>query len=131
MLLIYSTPVLIRHLWQLKTIIFLHWFLICPVLLVATPPKGQRQVQSRLRFCRRQRSNHRSCKRTLLYLVRRQNASPVKPLQSADDGRRRGDGQNGSGVDPLWIVRAAADQDQSVRQNSATQGLKLVPRHSP
>ncbi len=25
MLFMFSTPVLIRHLWQLKTIVFLHW----------------------------------------------------------------------------------------------------------
>jgi hypothetical protein len=30
---IFSTPELIRHLWQLKTIVFLHWCLICAVLL--------------------------------------------------------------------------------------------------
>ncbi len=30
---IFSTPVLIRHLWQLKTVVFLHWYLICTVLL--------------------------------------------------------------------------------------------------
>jgi hypothetical protein len=29
---IFSTPVLIRHLWQFKTVIFLHWYLICAVL---------------------------------------------------------------------------------------------------
>ncbi len=29
----FSTPVLIRHLWQLETIVFLHWCLICVVLL--------------------------------------------------------------------------------------------------
>ncbi len=28
MLFIFSTPVLIRHLWQLKTVVFLHWCLI-------------------------------------------------------------------------------------------------------
>ncbi len=27
MLFIFSTPVLIRHLWQLKTVVFLHWCL--------------------------------------------------------------------------------------------------------
>ena len=30
----FSTPVLIRHLWQLKTIVFLHWCLIRAILLV-------------------------------------------------------------------------------------------------
>jgi hypothetical protein len=34
MLFIFSTPVLIRHLWQLKTVVFLHWCLICGVLLI-------------------------------------------------------------------------------------------------
>jgi len=29
----FSTPELIRHLWQLKTIVFLHLYLICAVLL--------------------------------------------------------------------------------------------------
>jgi hypothetical protein len=33
MLFIFSTPVLIRHLWQLKTVVFLHWCLIRTVLL--------------------------------------------------------------------------------------------------
>jgi hypothetical protein len=31
-LFIFSTPVLIRHLWQLKTVVFLHWCLMCVVL---------------------------------------------------------------------------------------------------
>ncbi len=35
MLFIFSTPVLIRHLWQLKTVFFLHWCLIFAVLLVS------------------------------------------------------------------------------------------------
>ncbi len=30
---IFSTPVLIRHLWQLKTVVFLHWGLVHAVLL--------------------------------------------------------------------------------------------------
>jgi hypothetical protein len=29
----FLTPVLMRHLWQLKTVVFLHWCLICAVLL--------------------------------------------------------------------------------------------------
>jgi len=33
MVFIFSTPVLIRHLWQLKTVVFLHWRLICAALL--------------------------------------------------------------------------------------------------
>ncbi len=33
MMFIFSTPVLIGHLWQLKTVVFLHWCLICAVLL--------------------------------------------------------------------------------------------------
>ncbi len=33
MLFISSIPVLIRHLWQLKTVVFLHWCLIHSVLL--------------------------------------------------------------------------------------------------
>ncbi len=35
MLFIFSTPVLIRHLWQLKTDSFLHWCLIRAVLFNA------------------------------------------------------------------------------------------------
>ncbi len=34
MLFIFSTPVLIRHLWQLKAVIFLHWGLICALQLI-------------------------------------------------------------------------------------------------
>ncbi len=34
MLFIYSTPVLIRHLWQFTTVVFVHWCLICAVLLL-------------------------------------------------------------------------------------------------
>ncbi len=33
MLFIFSTTVLIRYLWQLKTVVFLHWCLKCTVLL--------------------------------------------------------------------------------------------------
>ncbi len=33
MLFIFSTPVLIRHLGQLKTVVFLHWYVIHIVLL--------------------------------------------------------------------------------------------------
>jgi len=33
MLFIFSMPELIRHLWQLKTVVFQHWCLICAVLL--------------------------------------------------------------------------------------------------
>jgi hypothetical protein len=29
----FSTPVLIRHLWQLKTVVFLHWCLKLSVVL--------------------------------------------------------------------------------------------------
>ncbi len=32
-MLIFSIPVLIRHLWHLKTLVFLHWCLIHTVLL--------------------------------------------------------------------------------------------------
>jgi hypothetical protein len=32
----YSTPVIIRRLWQLKTVVFLHWCLLCTVLLNRT-----------------------------------------------------------------------------------------------
>jgi len=31
--LIFTTPVFIKHLWQLKTVVFLHWCLICSVPL--------------------------------------------------------------------------------------------------
>ncbi len=34
MLFNFSTPVLIKHLWQLKTVVFLHWCLICALLLL-------------------------------------------------------------------------------------------------
>jgi hypothetical protein len=30
----FLTSVLIRHLWQLKTVVFLHWSLLCAVLLI-------------------------------------------------------------------------------------------------
>jgi hypothetical protein len=33
MMLIFSKQVLIGHLWQLKTVVFMHWCLICAVLL--------------------------------------------------------------------------------------------------
>jgi hypothetical protein len=33
MLFILSIPVLIRHLWQLNTVVFQHWCLICAILL--------------------------------------------------------------------------------------------------
>ncbi len=34
---LYLTPVLIRHLWQLKTVVSLHWWLICAALLHVPP----------------------------------------------------------------------------------------------
>ena len=49
MLFIFSTPVLIRHLWQLKTVVFLHWCLICDVLLFSGQqpwPSFQRGFES-------------------------------------------------------------------------------------
>jgi hypothetical protein len=36
MLLMFSTPGLIRHLWLLKTVVFLHWCLICAIPLPST-----------------------------------------------------------------------------------------------
>ena len=33
MLFTFSTPELIRHLWQLKTVVFLHWCLVHAVLM--------------------------------------------------------------------------------------------------
>ncbi len=39
MLFIFSTPVLIRHLWQLKTAVFLHRCLICTALLTDVQKK--------------------------------------------------------------------------------------------
>ncbi len=35
MLFISPTPVLIRHPWQLKTVVFMHWCIMCTVLLNA------------------------------------------------------------------------------------------------
>ncbi len=35
MLFTFSIPVLNIHLWQLKTVVFLHWCLICAILLVS------------------------------------------------------------------------------------------------
>ncbi len=34
MLFTFSTTVLNRHLWQLKTVVFLHWCLICAILML-------------------------------------------------------------------------------------------------
>ncbi len=34
MLFIFSMPMLVRHQWQLKTVDFLHWCLICAILLI-------------------------------------------------------------------------------------------------
>ncbi len=36
MLFIFSVPVLIRYLWHLKTVVFLHWCLKCALLLADT-----------------------------------------------------------------------------------------------
>ncbi len=36
MLFIFSTPVFIKHLWQLKTVVFQHWCLRCTVLMCLT-----------------------------------------------------------------------------------------------
>ncbi len=69
MLFIFSTPELIRHLWQLKTIVFLHQYTICSVPLF----KNQRK----------------SLTDSLLAMVSLLNAkcgiftSPTSPLNSA------------------------------------------------
>ncbi len=42
---IFSTPVLIRHLWQIKTVILLHWYLIRGVPLYKTNQVSQEQRQ--------------------------------------------------------------------------------------
>ncbi len=48
MLFIFSTPVLIRHLWQLKTVILLHWCLICAAVLcqLHLKPKVQKRFHN-------------------------------------------------------------------------------------
>ncbi len=43
---IFSTPVLIRYLWQLKIVVFLHWCLICAVLF-----KSDHKDKSGASFC--------------------------------------------------------------------------------
>ena len=45
---IFSTPVLIRHLWQLETLVFLHWCIILAVLLIK---QRHRFVIAGLAFC--------------------------------------------------------------------------------
>ncbi len=46
MLFIFSTPVLIQHLWQLKTVVFLHWCLIHAVLLRAVDICGSIKIST-------------------------------------------------------------------------------------
>ncbi len=41
----FSMPVLIRHLWQLKTVVFLHWGLIRPVPLDKLRPKHLKMLE--------------------------------------------------------------------------------------
>ncbi len=48
---IFSMPVLIRHLWQLKTVVFLHWCLICAVLLGLLKMNAFKPVYLRLNHC--------------------------------------------------------------------------------
>ncbi len=38
MVFIFPKPMLIRHLWQLKAVVFLHWYIICAVLLLDISP---------------------------------------------------------------------------------------------
>jgi hypothetical protein len=40
----FLTPVLIRHLWQLKTVVFLHWCLICAVPLISKETLNALQI---------------------------------------------------------------------------------------
>ncbi len=49
----FLTPVLIRHLWQLKTVLFLRWCLIRVVLLIAWHRRADShlELKTRLRFC--------------------------------------------------------------------------------
>ncbi len=48
MLFIFSTPVLSRHLWQLKTVYSLHWCLICSALLAL--PRVENTIQFFTRY---------------------------------------------------------------------------------
>ncbi len=47
---IYSTPELIRHLWQLKTIVFLQQYLICSFLLVNYDGKTKKSFRQTLQL---------------------------------------------------------------------------------
>ncbi len=47
MLFIFPTPVSIKYLWQLKTVVFLHWCLICTVLLQVDRRSGPRASAAR------------------------------------------------------------------------------------
>ncbi len=48
MLFIFSTPEIIRHLWQLKTAVFLHWCLICVVPFLSINPEALFQSEASL-----------------------------------------------------------------------------------
>ncbi len=47
MLFIFSTPVLIRHQWQLKTVVFMHW---CQIIVVHEAKHGYNRKHASL-FC--------------------------------------------------------------------------------
>jgi hypothetical protein len=50
----FLTPVLIRYLWQDKTVVFLHWCLICAVLLAEFQYKiieGSSEKVNKMNFC--------------------------------------------------------------------------------
>ncbi len=74
MLFIFSTTVLIRHLWQLKTVVFLHWCLICVVLFD--------EVGYHLKYCHVIFEIEKNIVLTLNVKLQR-NLKPIKnPLQS-------------------------------------------------
>ena len=61
MLFIFSMPVLVRHLWQLKTIIFLYWCLIRAVLFLSCSILAQRFNLISV-YKQHSQHNHKNCK---------------------------------------------------------------------
>jgi hypothetical protein len=54
---LFSTPELIRNLWQLKTAVFLHWCLLCVVSLEIIYNRQKKHQASYAWVCDRQRLN--------------------------------------------------------------------------
>ncbi len=89
-MLFFSTPVLIRHLWQLKTVVLLHWRLICAFLLICIHCH-QKEINWNLNW---------SCSEFKCFMIQLYNSFMKKQWKKRENGAETSFGQQ---TDCLWL----------------------------